>query len=155
MNQAHVIFTMSREAKKVDISLRKRKKNQGMNWCWSGTRKVIYWLADHKCAWCGKGKEDGVKLSLDHIIPNAYGGSNHRSNLVTCCVSCNAKRGDKLIPEYIEYLRTETDATDTEVADALTRIFKAYTDHTTAAWNAARKDAIASGYLVKTKKGYK
>ncbi len=152
----HIIFELSLKAERVDISERKRKKNQGSNWCWSGTRKVIYVCGGHKCTWCGIGTDiEGVVLSLDHIIPNAFGGSNHRSNLVTACVKCNSRRGDRLIPDWINYMKASNHYSSKEVSKAIVRLFKAYDNHTTKAWNEYRKAAIASGYLIKTPKGYK
>ena len=152
----HIIFEMSKEAKRVKGFDRNRKKNQGSNWIWRGTRKVIYWAASHRCVWCNKSsEEDGVELSLDHIVPNAYGGSNLKGNLVTCCTRCNSVRGDKLIPQWLKYMEENLDFSSEEVAEAQARLFKSFDAHTTTRWNEHRKAAIAAGYLVKTPKGYR
>jgi hypothetical protein len=34
------------------------------------------------------------QATLDHVLPRSRGGSNHESNLITCCAECNEKRGD-------------------------------------------------------------
>lgn len=42
---------------------------------------------------------DGVSptsLTLDHVIPLALGGTNHRSNMVAACFACNQNKADKL-----------------------------------------------------------
>jgi 5-methylcytosine-specific restriction endonuclease McrA len=64
----------------------------GMNWCRQEKRLAIFLRDGLACTWCGDGVEDGVRLSLDHIIPASKGGSNHESNVVTACVHCNKGR---------------------------------------------------------------
>lgn len=52
---------------------------------------------DHfKCSICGKGKEDGVKLEVDHIIPVSRGGKTEMSNLQTLCETCNRGKSNKI-----------------------------------------------------------
>lgn len=36
-----------------------------------------------------------VNLSIDHIVPVARGGTNHRSNLRILCEDCNTHKGTK------------------------------------------------------------
>lgn len=43
----------------------------------------------YKCVVCGAGKN----LTIDHIIPLVYGGSNEESNLQTMCGKCNTSKG--------------------------------------------------------------
>ena len=50
------------------------------------------------CAYCGKGVEafnNGNRLTLDHLKPRSDGGQNETTNLITCCLSCNSRRGTK------------------------------------------------------------
>lgn len=80
---------------------------QGYKWCRTDKRWTIYWrdrnrVTDElRCLWCGisasvqdvyAGK---LRLSLDHLVPWSSDGSNEPENLVTCCLKCNEKRGDK------------------------------------------------------------
>ena len=44
---------------------------------------------NHACRYCGAAAPD-VKLTVDHVMPVALGGSDDASNLVTACVDCNA-----------------------------------------------------------------
>jgi hypothetical protein len=44
---------------------------------------------DHTCRYCGA-KAPDVKLTVDHVLPVALGGSNDATNLVTACGDCNA-----------------------------------------------------------------
>ncbi len=46
-----------------------------------------------RCAICGRGREDGVKLEVDHIIPVSKGGKTKMSNLQTLCMECNRGKG--------------------------------------------------------------
>jgi hypothetical protein len=51
-------------------------------------------------------------MDVDHVVPVAAGGSNHRSNLRFACASCNRGRGHADIPDISEFfmrtLRGET-----------------------------------------------
>lgn len=44
---------------------------------------------NHACRYCGAAAPD-VKLNVDHVIPQALGGPDHPTNLVTACTDCNA-----------------------------------------------------------------
>jgi 5-methylcytosine-specific restriction endonuclease McrA len=58
------------------------------------SRKNIL-LRDHNtCQYCGRvfAPQD---LTLDHIIPRSRGGDSAWDNLVTCCRSCNNRKGDR------------------------------------------------------------
>ena len=52
-------------------------------------RKQIKESWDYKCAYCGS--EDN--LTLDHIVPQCKGGMDVKTNVVTCCHSCNQSKG--------------------------------------------------------------
>jgi 5-methylcytosine-specific restriction endonuclease McrA len=55
------------------------------------SNRVRAWvLRDKRCAQCGKTPaEDGVKLHVDHKIPQAWGGTNEPDNLQALCADCN------------------------------------------------------------------
>lgn len=72
----------------------------GMNWIRQEKRLAIYLRDGVACAWCGQGVEDGIKLTLDHLVPRSQQGGHHESNLVTSCNSCNKLRGDRSPEEY-------------------------------------------------------
>jgi 5-methylcytosine-specific restriction endonuclease McrA len=54
-------------------------------------RARIYKRDGYKCVYCGSNKN----LTIDHVLPKSRGGTNRWTNLVTCCGSCNRKKGDK------------------------------------------------------------
>lgn len=43
----------------------------------------------HTCRYCGASAPD-VKLTVDHVVPVALGGTDDATNLVTACQPCNA-----------------------------------------------------------------
>lgn len=43
---------------------------------------------NHACRYCGATAPD-VKLTVDHVVPSALGGSDDPTNLVTACAGCN------------------------------------------------------------------
>lgn len=51
------------------------------------------------CLRCGRGTEDGVKLTTHHIVPYCRGGETTPRNLVLLCEECNQKIGEKYVPE--------------------------------------------------------
>lgn len=44
---------------------------------------------NHTCRYCGAHAPD-VHLAVDHVIPQALGGSDDPTNLVAACVDCNS-----------------------------------------------------------------
>ena len=58
-------------------------------------RHNIFKRDQYKCQYCCQTQD----LTLDHLIPRSRGGKSIWTNLVTACLSCNAKKGDKLISE--------------------------------------------------------
>lgn len=44
----------------------------------------------HCCRYCGEHASPEVKLTVDHVLPVALGGTDTPSNLVACCRPCNA-----------------------------------------------------------------
>jgi hypothetical protein len=95
---------------KTKAHVDRNARNQGMNWIAQASRLAIYLRDGMACVYCGASVEDGTKLTLDHLTPHSKGGSNHPSNLVTCCHRCNSSRGNrtvrafcKAVAEYVNH----------------------------------------------------
>ena len=57
---------------------------------------------DFRCTYCGRGaKEDGVKLHVDHIIPESNGGEFKTTNLTTSCQECNLGKSDVFLSKRL------------------------------------------------------
>ncbi|MYS16585.1 HNH endonuclease [Streptomyces sp. SID4982] len=50
---------------------------------------------NHACRYCGATAPD-VKLNVDHVIPQALGGTDKPDNLVTACADCNSGKTSSL-----------------------------------------------------------
>jgi len=59
-------------------------------------REYVFQRDHHQCKSCGQ----TTKLSIDHIIPLASGGSNDISNLQTLCSSCNSHKKHYFDPRF-------------------------------------------------------
>tara|TARA_E500000331_G_C16948293_1_gene579303 strand:+ start:89 stop:607 length:519 start_codon:yes stop_codon:yes gene_type:complete len=58
-------------------------------------RKNIFWRDANTCQYCGNIFSEN-KLTLDHVTPRSKGGPKTWENIVTSCVKCNQKKGNKL-----------------------------------------------------------
>lgn len=56
------------------------------------TRRNILHRDGHSCQYCGYNGDD---LTLDHVIPRSRGGGDTWENMVTACVRCNVKKGNR------------------------------------------------------------
>lgn len=70
------------------INVRRRREASGMR------RLRIYMRDKFRCQYCGA-KKVVAELTLDHILPRSRGGDNSPVNIVTACVSCNNRKGDR------------------------------------------------------------
>jgi len=51
-----------------------------------------------KCAYC---RAENVRLEMDHIVPKSRSGSNRISNLAICCRTCNQKKANLSLKEFL------------------------------------------------------
>lgn len=56
------------------------------------SRKNILIRDNYQCQYCGA---RGVPLTIDHIIPKDRGGRDTWENLITACLRCNNKKGNR------------------------------------------------------------
>lgn len=53
-----------------------------------------------ECAYCGRKHP----TTLDHVIPRAQGGKQHRKNLIGACGACNLEKSDQ---PWFEWYRSQ------------------------------------------------
>jgi len=70
------------------INVRRRQEASGMK------RMRIYMRDKFRCQYCGE-KKAASELTLDHILPRSRGGDNSPVNIVTACVACNNRKGNR------------------------------------------------------------
>jgi 5-methylcytosine-specific restriction endonuclease McrA len=63
------------------------------------SRANVYARDEHTCQYCGQ-RFPPSQLTFDHVIPVARGGRKEWDNIVTCCIPCNRRKGDRL-PEHV------------------------------------------------------
>lgn len=58
------------------------------------SRENVYTRDDYTCQYCIKPFPPRA-LSYDHVVPRAAGGQTTWENVVTCCKTCNAIKGNR------------------------------------------------------------
>lgn len=70
------------------INIRRRREQSSMK------RLRIYTRDKFRCQYCGA-KQKASELTLDHILPRSRGEDNSPINVVTACLKCNNRKGDR------------------------------------------------------------
>lgn len=65
-------------------------------------RTLVYSKTGLRCWYCGyEPQHTSVDyLTIDHVIPKTYGGSDRTENLVPACRSCNSSKGNKGLEDF-------------------------------------------------------
>ena len=58
------------------------------------SRVNIYARDGHRCQYCGR-QYPVPDLTFDHVVPVSQGGRKDWENIVTCCVTCNRRKGGR------------------------------------------------------------
>ena len=58
------------------------------------TRAHLYARDGFRCQYCGK-RASADELTYDHVVPKAQGGRTGWTNIVSCCIPCNHKKGGR------------------------------------------------------------
>ena len=69
-------------------------------------RKSIHERERGNCFYCLRRMPERMQC-LDHVVPRAKKGRNSYWNLVSCCVECNAKKGEKPAEDFLRLLFRE------------------------------------------------
>jgi len=62
-------------------------------------REYLLEKCERKCSYCGA---IDIRLEIDHIIPKSSGGTDAVSNLTICCRSCNEKKGNNTLQDFLK-----------------------------------------------------
>lgn len=83
------------------------KKTQGKQKIPASIRWKVWRRDNFICVYC---YSDEATLTLDHVVPEGNGGEFSLDNLVTACNSCNNRKGDKPVREFMEseWLKNKT-----------------------------------------------
>ncbi len=110
LEKVEVVKEYDREIKSVSARIRQpavlrllrfvRNKHVAVKF----SRKNVFLRDDHTCQYCGERFETRL-LTCDHILPKSRGGTAEWTNIVTSCIYCNLRKGDKLPEEAAMYPR--------------------------------------------------
>ena len=73
-------------------------------------RERVRQFFQFECAFCARPLPPGTRSHMDHLISVAAGGTNHLSNRVLACESCNGN--EKLEREWLVFLRSKSENDD-------------------------------------------
>ena len=85
-------------------------------------RKAIHDRERGACFYCLRRTPANVQC-LDHVVPRARFGRNSYRNLVSCCIECNTRKGDRPAPDFLRTLYRQGRLTPAEL-DARLRALK-------------------------------
>jgi 5-methylcytosine-specific restriction endonuclease McrA len=95
--------------------------------------------AEDRCLYCGHPVEFG-KMTVDHVRTFRNGGTNTYDNLLPCCGTCNSKKGDKPILEFLrEY------ATPMQLRRVIFRLAQRQNKGYFEMWSELNEEVTASG----------
>ena len=66
-------------------------------------RKAIHDRERGNCFYCLRRTPAKVRC-LDHVVPRVRFGGNSYRNLVSCCIECNMRKGDRRAPDFLRTL---------------------------------------------------
>jgi hypothetical protein len=66
-------------------------------------RKAIHDRERGACFYCLRRTPANVQC-LDHVVPRVRFGRNSYRNLVSCCIECNSRKGDRAAPDFLRTL---------------------------------------------------
>src|SRR5437899_2426356 len=85
-------------------------------------RKAIHDRERGACFYCLRRTPANVHC-LDHVVPRVRLGRNSYRNLVSCCLECNTRKGDRPVPDFLRTLYRQGRLTPAEL-DGRLRVLK-------------------------------
>lgn len=115
---------LKRKQKVAEYNRSYREQNPDKVKLWSRNRKAkergssgrislkrvneLFELQDFKCAAC-KISLAYAGFQIDHIIPLSKGGIHHDSNIQILCPTCNKRKSDRSMEQFLRILEDEVD----------------------------------------------
>jgi 5-methylcytosine-specific restriction endonuclease McrA/predicted transcriptional regulator len=81
-------------------------------------RRAIHAREGGICFYCLRRMAPEMKC-LDHVVPRSRHGSNSYRNLVSCCLDCNGRKGERPASDFLRLLYREGRLTGTELQRTL------------------------------------
>ena len=100
LGRVEVVKESEREIRSVSVVIRLPAVVRLLRWVrprWQPikfSRSNVYLRDTFRCQYCGV-RGTGEDLNLDHVRPRSLGGLTRWENIVTCCVSCNRRKGNR------------------------------------------------------------
>ena len=97
-------------------------------------KQQIFKRDQYKCVICGKGRENGVELHVDHIKPQSLGGEAIIENGQTLCATHNFRKknlgqtesGKEMFTRFYELSKKKDDK---NMKDFCADVLKVYEEH--------------------------
>jgi 5-methylcytosine-specific restriction endonuclease McrA len=83
-----------------------------------GLRAAIHGREGGRCFYCLRQIPHRVRC-LDHVVPRVQKGRNGYRNLVSCCMECNAQKGESAAADFLRRLYRERRLTSAELTQRL------------------------------------
>jgi 5-methylcytosine-specific restriction endonuclease McrA len=98
------VTAISQELVRFDTQALENPEIEGLEYqqgtlCGYEVREYVLLKWHHQCAYCDARE---VPLELDHVQPRAKGGSNRVSNLTLACTSCNQRKGNQDVRDFLK-----------------------------------------------------
>lgn len=61
-------------------------------------RASVYLRDRFTCQYCGR-RFERPDLTFDHLVPRRLGGTTVWENILSCCLDCNARKGDRTVAQ--------------------------------------------------------
>jgi 5-methylcytosine-specific restriction endonuclease McrA len=84
----------------------------------SQLRQAIHARESERCFYCMR-RIPAVVRCLDHVVPRVRHGRNSYRNLVSCCLNCNSRKGDRHAADFLRWLYRDSRLTARELSARL------------------------------------
>lgn len=92
-------YIFDNQDQKIESLPKKFAKNKSKRNIPLGMRYKVLRKDNFQCTACGRTKDDGIKLHIDHKVPYSLGGLTELKNLQTLCDQCNIGKSNKYVDE--------------------------------------------------------